>query len=155
MSNAAPQSAVLESPVSFVIPGDPVSWMRPNFDSRGKFVRVMNKHEHDAYLAKVRAVSHEAMSGRAPIECAASVSIIARFLVPASWPKYRRKEALLGLHDHVIRLDTDNIAKIVNDGMNGVVFVDDCQITNLVVAKRYAEAPSVLVRVTPKGAVNV
>lgn len=152
MSNAALQPAVLESPVSFVIPGDPVSWMRPRANSRGRFVQIFNHPEHDAYLTKVRAVSHEAMSGRAPIECAVSVSIIARFLVPASWPKYRRKEALLGLHDHVIRLDADNIAKIVNDGMNGVVFADDCQITNLVIAKRYAEAPSVLVRVTPKGA---
>lgn len=140
-----------ESPVSFVIPGDPYPWKRPNFDSRGKFVRVMNKHQHDAYLAKVRAVSHEAMSGRAPFECAVSVSIIARFAVPKSWPKYRRAEALKGLHDHVIREDADNLAKIINDGMNSIVFVDDCQVTNLVVAKRYAEAPAVLVRVTPKG----
>lgn len=141
---------VTESPVSFVIPGDPVSWMRPRANSRGRFVQIFNHPEHEAYLTKVRAVSHEAMSGRAPFECPVSVSILCRFAVPKSWPNYKRKDALLGVHDHMIRQDADNLAKIINDGMNKVVFVDDCQVTDLVVAKRYAYVPAVIVRVTPK-----
>lgn len=144
-----------ESPVSFVIPGDPYPWKRPGFNGHGRFVQVFNKPEHDAYLTRVRAVSHEAMSGRAPFECAVSVSIIARFAVPKSWPKYRRIEALNGFHVETIREDTDNLAKIINDGMNGIVFNDDRQVAPLFADKRYAQVPSVLVRIKPRGAVNV
>lgn len=151
MQAPASSPALTESPVSFVIPGDPVAWMRPRANARGAFVKIFNAPEHEAYLKKVRACSHEAMSGRAPYDCAVSVSIIARFQPAQSWPKYKRRDALLGLMDHTIRLDADNIAKIINDGMNEIVFTDDCQITNLVVSKRYAETASVLVRVTPKG----
>jgi Holliday junction resolvase RusA-like endonuclease len=151
MSDAAIPPAATESPVSFVVPGDPQAWARPRANARGQFVRIFNSPAHDAYLVKVRACTHEAMRGRQKITGAVSVSIIARFAVPPSWPKYRLKEALMGLHDHAIRLDADNIAKIINDGMNAIAFDDDAQITNLVITKRYAEAPSVLVRVTPKG----
>jgi|JI10StandDraft_1071094.scaffolds.fasta_scaffold461604_3 Holliday junction resolvase RusA-like endonuclease len=146
---------VVESPVSFVVPGDPVSWMRPRANARGAFVKIFNAPAHEDYLTKVRAAAHEAMAGRAPFADAVAVTIVARFSVPPSWTKTKRKEALLGLHDHTIRLDTDNIAKIINDGMNKIVFADDCQITNLVASKRYAELASVLVRVTPKGEAGV
>lgn len=155
MQAPASSPALTGSPVSFVIPGDPVAWMRPRANSRGGFVKIFNAQPHDDYLVKVRACSHEAMSGRSRFEGAVSVSVIARFQPAPSWPKYKRRDALMGLLDHTIRLDADNIAKIVNDGMNGIVFTDDCQITNLVVSKRYAEQASVLVRVTPRGGENV
>lgn len=143
----------LESPVSFVIPGDPQAWGRPRANTRGRFVHIFNSPAHEAYLVKVRACTHEAMRGREKFAGAIAVSIIARFAVPGSWPKYRRRQALTGLHDHCIRLDADNIAKIINDGMNAIAFDDDAQITHLVVTKRYAEEPGVLVRVTPRGSV--
>lgn len=143
----------VESPVSFVIPGDPQAWARPRANARGQFVRIFNSPAHDAYLIKVRACTHEAMAGRRKFKGAIAVSIIARFAPAPSWTQTKRREALLGLHDHTIRLDADNIAKIINDGMNTIAFDDDAQITNLVVTKRYAEQASVLVRVTPKGGV--
>lgn len=145
----------LESPVSFVIPGDPVAWMRPRSNTRGKFVSMFNAPDHDDYLVKVRAVSHETMAGRAPIKGAVAVTILAKVAIPASWSKAKRRDALAGLLDHTISKDADNIAKIVNDGMQGIVFVNDKQVTPLLVTKRYAEQPSVLVRVTPRGGANV
>jgi Holliday junction resolvase RusA-like endonuclease len=43
--------------------------------------------------------------------------------------------------------DADNIAKIVGDALNGVVWVDDSQIVLLTIRKMYAEEGKVTVNV--------
>jgi len=44
-----------------------------------------------------------------------------------------------------IKPDTDNIAKIILDSLNGIAYKDDKQVIRLSVEKRYAEEPSVSV----------
>jgi Holliday junction resolvase RusA-like endonuclease len=44
--------------------------------------------------------------------------------------------------------DADNIAKIILDALNGVAYTDDTQVINLLVQKRYGEAPEVKVEIT-------
>lgn len=44
-----------------------------------------------------------------------------------------------------IKPDTDNIAKIILDSLNGIAYKDDKQVIRLQVEKRYAEEPSVSV----------
>ena len=39
---------------------------------------------------------------------------------------------------HKFKPDADNIAKFVNDSLNGLAFRDDCQINTLVVKKRWS-----------------
>jgi Holliday junction resolvase RusA-like endonuclease len=45
------------------------------------------------------------------------------------------------------RPDADNVAKAVSDGANGILWVDDSQIVDMAVTKRYGTIPEVRVRV--------
>jgi Holliday junction resolvase RusA-like endonuclease len=42
-----------------------------------------------------------------------------------------------------VKPDLDNVAKAVLDAINGIVYVDDAQVINLVATKRYATDPRV------------
>jgi len=54
---------------------------------------------------------------------------------------------LSGEEKHTKKPDLDNVAKAVIDGMNGIIFKDDSQITSLHVTKVYAEVGKVEVLV--------
>jgi len=45
--------------------------------------------------------------------------------------------------------DSDNYAKAVGDGLNGVCFMDDAQVVRLVVEKRFSERPRMEIAVAP------
>jgi Holliday junction resolvase RusA-like endonuclease len=72
------------------------------------------------------------------------VMIEATMSIPLSWSKTKRQAALDG-DVYPSRPDVDNIAKTVLDGMNGVVYEDDAQVTHLKVNKKYAQEGSVTV----------
>ena len=44
--------------------------------------------------------------------------------------------------------DTDNIAKIILDSLNGIAYHDDAQIVRLTVQKSYSREPRVLVEIS-------
>jgi Holliday junction resolvase RusA-like endonuclease len=64
--------------------------------------------------------------------------------IPLSWSKAKRRAALCG-DIYPARPDVDNIAKTVLYGMQGVVFVNDSQVTYLKVTKKYTEEGMVTV----------
>ena len=66
--------------------------------------------------------------------------------VPASWSKRRQAEALAG-RLHPGKPDWDNVAKLVCDAGNGVLWKDDSQVVQATIAKRYGHAPQVTLRV--------
>jgi Holliday junction resolvase RusA-like endonuclease len=74
------------------------------------------------------------------------VYITAFFPIPKSTSK---KNRALMLEDKLLptkKPDSDNIAKVICDALNGVAYGDDTQIVKLVVNKRYtAEEPKVIV----------
>ena len=65
--------------------------------------------------------------------------IKAQFEIPKSWTK-AKKAAAEADEIYPGKPDIDNIAKIVLDSFNGVVFEDDAQVYDLKVFKRYAES---------------
>ena len=86
--------------------------------------------------------------GKAPTQYPCLVQIDAYTVPPASWSKKKRAAALAGELYPTTKPDIDNIAKSVGDGANGVVWVDDKQIVDLRVRRRYAETPCLAVYVT-------
>ena len=46
--------------------------------------------------------------------------------------------------------DCDNIAKIILDSLNGVLYDDDKQITSIIVYKKYSENPNVTIAFSGK-----
>ena len=130
------------------IPGRPVPWARHHSTIKdGRLIKYTPDHvrawqKNAAWLAKI------AMGGRKPIEGPVSLSFVAVFRVPKSWPKSKREAALSGRLCHTSTPDLDNLTKQI-DAFNGIVFLDDSQICKEDAEKRYGENPGVYVVVTP------
>ncbi|MBN3750104.1 RusA family crossover junction endodeoxyribonuclease [Burkholderia sp. Se-20373] len=67
--------------------------------------------------------------------------------IPTSWSQKRQRAAAAGEIGATKKPDADNVVKALKDGMNGVAYVDDGQVVDLWVAKRYAVVPGVRVEV--------
>lgn len=129
--------------ISLVIPGPPVAKGRPRISTRGGFARAYTPAKTVAYEGLVAMAGHEAMAGRAPIEGALRLGMVATFQVPASWSKKKTAAALEGAVRPAGRPDADNILKAIGDGLNGVVWRDDAQIVEVSLSKRYGAVPGV------------
>lgn len=81
------------------------------------------------------------MLGRAPLEGALEVGVVALMPIPGSWPRGKRHDAARGLIRPTTKPDDDNILKIL-DALNGVVWRDDSQRTDTQIRKRYGHQPS-------------
>jgi Holliday junction resolvase RusA-like endonuclease len=130
--------------LQFVIPGPPVGKGRPRFSTVGGTPRSYTPAVTRDYEALIAARAAEAMAGREPLKTPLRVMIEATMSIPLSWSKTKRQAALDG-DVYPSRPDVDNIAKTVLDGMNGVVYADDAQVTYLKVSKKYAEEGMVTV----------
>lgn len=141
-------------PIYVTIPGAAVGKGRPRHrivkPRKGpEFVQVYTPRETAQYEGIVRHHAKVAMQQRRLVEGPVDVAIIIRVRPPDSWPQWKRDAALRDLIRPDSKPDSDNIKKAILDAMNQVVWVDDNQVTDAVVRKRYHTAPAVLVRVTP------
>jgi Holliday junction resolvase RusA-like endonuclease len=75
------------------------------------------------------------------------VTVVAKFAIPKSWPKWRQEAAERGLVLHAVKPDASNVLKAVEDALQGVVYRDDSQIAAVAVRKFYAPDPQVVVLV--------
>jgi Holliday junction resolvase RusA-like endonuclease len=134
--------------ISFTIPGSPIGKGRPIAGkSFAGFTTLRTPAKTLRYESEVKLFAAQAMAGRDPIVCAVKVVMHIFCAIPKSMTK---KDRVLVERDELRptkKPDVDNVVKAVFDGMNGVVWVDDVQVVDAIVRKRYAETPRVEVAV--------
>ena len=119
--------------MEIIIPGDPVSWARPRF-SKGR-----------AFTAKKQAdaktmIQWHLVKGwkKLPLKAPNGLSVRLDFVFKTS----KKKE--IGTWK-TTRSDLDNLAKLVLDAGNGVLYEDDGQVAELLVRKRWdTEAKTII-----------
>lgn len=141
-------------PVEIVMHGDPNGKGRAKFSGRivnGKVVgraytpeKTRNFEENLAWAAQV------AMAGRPLYDGPLEVEVWAHMAIPASKPKKWIGAALFGLIFPTKKPDVDNFAKSALDSCNKVVFVDDAQVVDLHVYKRFSAQPRLEVKIREK-----
>ena len=133
--------------VTFVVPGIAVGKGRPKFARRGNFVAAYTPEKTASYENLVKLHAGIAMDGSNPfieaVRCVIDVSVIPS----ASFSKKKRLEALSGVLHPTSKPDIDNVTKGIFDAMNGIVWLDDKQVVEMVVRKRYAEIAQTVVTV--------
>ena len=129
--------------VNFVVDGVPVGKGRPRFTSRGPFVRTYTPKKTMDYEDVVRETARLAMGETKPLETAVTIYLYIRMPIPASYSKARTKDCLMGVEKHTKKPDWDNVAKAITDALNGIVYVDDCQIVSAHIKKLYGADPCV------------
>jgi Holliday junction resolvase RusA-like endonuclease len=127
--------------VIFEIPGKPGSKGRPRLGRYAVYTPDKTKN----YEALLKYIFINEFKDLKPFEGAVRAKITAIFEVPKSYSKKKTALLLSNRFNCTSKPDTDNIAKIVLDSLNGLAFKDDAQITKLEVEKSYGEQAKVIV----------
>ena len=135
--------------IVFTVPGVPVAKGRARaFIRKGKVAHITPEKTVN-YETLVKISAAEAMGGRDLIDGPVMLAITLYLPIPKSWAK---KKQALAIEDGIRptgKPDASNVAKAIEDGMNGVVWLDDSQVTELSVRKRYGSIPKAMVVVKP------
>lgn len=148
--------------VVFGVLGEPQGKARPRFARRGKFVSTYTPSTTQKYEEQVRysALTVRQKNGiTKPISTDISLAIRAYFKIPKTYSKKRKERCLSGEERPSKKPDSDNIAKIVLDGLNPKMkvdhvqhkavcvheglFRDDKQVVSLKVDKYFSDKPRV------------
>ena len=134
--------------ISFKVPGVPQGKGRPRFvRATGQTYTPPETKQYEKKVQESFLSSRSAGDGRDAIESAFSAFIVAYFPIPKATPKKTR--AVWG-EEHTPFLhkpDADNIAKIILDSLNGLLYKDDSLVADMTVLKRYSENPRVEVEI--------
>lgn len=129
--------------LTFTIPGNPVPKGRPRAfkDGRGH-IRIHTPKETVKAEARARFWMRDDLGAKSyPVFPAGGVSVDLAFFLetPGSWTS--RKRDLAEGAGCIGRSDVDNLAKMILDAMNGLIFTDDRQIVSLKIEKHYSREP--------------
>lgn len=141
----------LDVPIIIELVGTPRGKGRPRFRSvttraGTTFASAYTDSETRRFEDALRYAAQESMGGRPPIDGAVAVLIHAFIPIPASWSMKKREAAMRGEILPTTKPDWENIAKNL-DALNQVVWIDDKQVVDGRVVKRYSEKPCLRVEV--------
>ena len=124
--------------LTFTVYGKPVAKGRPRMTKSGHVYTPKNTKEYEERIRNA-AMSEMGRSKISPWNEKQPLKVIidAFFKLPKSATKQDRIDVLNHVKLPTVKADIDNIAKTILDGMNGYVYADDSQVTDLVITKRY------------------
>jgi Holliday junction resolvase RusA-like endonuclease len=125
--------------IMFSVYGDPVAKARPRFAKRGNHIHTYTAEKTKNYETEVALMAKAAMGSSKPLESAVEVFIYLTYAIPQSYSKKRAEACLSGEIKHTKKPDLTNVIKAIEDGMNGIVYVDDSQITSIHSTKVFGE----------------
>jgi Holliday junction resolvase RusA-like endonuclease len=137
-------------PVTIHIAGTPRGKGRP------RFVRATGRAYTDAKTAQrentVAALAALAMCGRDVLTGPVCMDVRVVVGIPKSWPKKKQTAALVGAVLPTGKPDLTNVVKLIEDGLNGIVYADDAQIVAFgELRKVYGPEALTVVTVRPVG----
>ena len=134
--------------VLIVIEGLPVAKGRPKFARRGNFVTTYTPEKTREYENRVAIEARISMLGMEPMTRPVKIGIQIFLPIPASYNKAKAQSCREGKTVPTKKPDWENVAKSVCDAFNGVVWLDDSQVTYAYVSKEFSDSPCVVASVT-------
>lgn len=129
-----------------VLYGEPMGKGRPRYSGKHGFVQTYTPGKTVAYENRVKAAWVEkygsfSFAAKVPL-CA----VVIAYVEPAHSLSAKKRKALLG-KPVTKKPDSDNIAKIILDGLQGVAYPDDAAVYCQASTKLYDEVPRVEVAI--------
>ncbi|GAA5417963.1 hypothetical protein Pryu01_03041 [Paraliobacillus ryukyuensis] len=133
--------------IKFTIPGEPVAQGRPRAGKTkyGKTV-LYDPSKSKNYKQYIKLVASQHVPVK-QIEGQISMRLKIYRQIPKSMTKKLRKASIDEIHRPTTKPDCSNIAKGIEDALNGMIYKDDSQIVDLRVSKYYSENPRVEVEI--------
>lgn len=131
--------------IMFTVDGPAVPKQRPRISGRTAYTPKKTRD----YEERVRNAFRSSYPVTEPVYPAgipvrATIQVIQQ--IPKSWSNTKTIKAERGEIVPTSRNgDLDNIAKSILDALNGVVYDDDCQVTLLIISKKYGPDPYAVV----------
>jgi Holliday junction resolvase RusA-like endonuclease len=135
----------MQFPLVIQLDGEPGAKLRVRFDPRSRRAYQVDKVIH--YEGRLAHAGQLAMQGETLLDEPLAVLVDAYMTIPASKPKRWKAGALAGDVRPTKTPDVDNIAKVVLDGLNGIVWVDDVLVVELAVRKFYSDRPRMVIAI--------
>ena len=128
--------------IIFEIPGPPIGKARPRSGKFGVFYTPKKTKNYEA-LVKMMASQEMNKQNLNPLDCPLFVTIKAYYTIPESWSKKKKALAESGNLLPTVKPDLDNVEKSILDGCQGIVFIDDKQVVEVLKRKMYSTRPRV------------
>lgn len=136
--------------MELVIYGEPIPQGRPRFTKTGHTYDPQRSRNYKQLVRFWVTQYLKKIPGWKPFENALCVDLTFYMGIPSSWSKQKRVGASVGQIRPIARNgDIDNLCKGVLDSCNGLLWVDDCIITDLSARKRYTgDLARVVIKIT-------
>lgn len=132
--------------IMFAVDGAAVPKQRPRISGRTAYTPKKTRD----YEERVREAFRSSHYGFIPVftkgtPVKAVIEVVQS--IPKSWSNTKHLKAERGELVPISKNgDVDNIAKSILDALNGFAYEDDCQVTTLIIHKKYGADPYVLVQ---------
>jgi Holliday junction resolvase RusA-like endonuclease len=136
------------SSVFILIEGDPVGKGRPRMATK-PFPKLYTPAETVAYEDKCKREAALSMHGQPLMTGPVELKLQIFMPIPKSYSKKKAMACAAGLVVPTKKPDGDNVIKAICDAFNGAVWVDDTQVVDYHVTKRFSLEPCVIAIVTP------
>ena len=134
--------------MKLTITGEPVAAGRPRFSSRGGFAKAYDPKKSRDYKKMIKKQAMQQLpSDYEPFDCPIEVDIKIYRSIQKSVSNKEYARRLSNDVRPTVKPDADNYIKIILDGLNGLVWLDDNQITDVAAHKYYSDKPRVEVEV--------
>ena len=128
-----------------VIIGEPVPAGRPRFTRQGHAFDPKKSRDYKRIVSLEAAKQyHGPMLEHKPLR----VDIRVYRPIQTSISKLKHRRRAEGLERPIVKPDTSNYVKLIEDALTGIVWKDDNLITDLVASKWYSDEPRIEVTVT-------
>lgn len=125
--------------IAFTIPGKPQPKERPRVTKSGYTFTPPRTKEYEAKV--IEQAKKSQLLPQSPLTTPLKMILWFYYPIPTSWSKKKQELARRKQIQPAKRPDIDNLAKLIMDALNGVAYVDDAQIVQLVINKQYDEEP--------------
>lgn len=140
----------------FEVPGTPMAWKRARATVRFGHASRFEDKRQTSYKADIRSYLRK-QCGK-PVASPCPFTLMVQFDFPLLKGDYTSK-GKLGKHGQAKlngeelmtkKPDLDNLVKMVMDALNGVVWLDDSQVWQIVASKGYSDKPKTTIRLFGK-----
>lgn len=128
---------------------EPVEQARPRTTRFGKGIRLYDPKKVTVYKQQLGYLVRQAMQERGLEPFDGELTVRFEFYRPVqtSISRKERSRRLLGVHRPTVKPDLSNYIKALEDGLNGIIWIDDNRIVQIVAEKKYSDRPRIVIEV--------
>lgn len=127
----------------------PVEQARPRAVRFGTGVRMYDPKKVAVFKRQLGMLAKQQMLDRGLEPYDGPLEVCMEFYRPvqASLSRKERDMRLSGVHRPTVKPDLSNYIKALEDGLNGIIWIDDNRIVQIVAEKKYSDRPRIVIEV--------